>query len=88
MFEPCPNLRIETTQPKPDWLATVKQLFGILRLVAGLAILASVIGQFAYSAQRTTINPLNFFGYFTIQSNIITMVAFLASAYFILGRKC
>lgn len=65
----------------------MKQLFGILRLVAGLAILAAVIGQFAYSAQRTAINPFNFFGYFTIQSNIITMVAFLASAYFILSRK-
>ncbi|AZI58633.1 hypothetical protein EH165_11300 [Nakamurella antarctica] len=65
----------------------MKRLFGTLRLVAGLAILVAVIGQYAYSAARTVINPFNFFGYFTIQSNIITMVAFLASAYFIFGRK-
>lgn len=65
----------------------MKRLFGLLRLAAGLAILAAVIGQFVYTAGRATINPFNFFGYFTIQSNIITMVAFLASAYFILGRK-
>ncbi|CAN5238259.1 Pr6Pr family membrane protein [soil metagenome] len=65
----------------------MKQLFGLLRLVAGLAILAAIVGQFAHSAERATINPFNFFGYFTIQSNIITMVAFLASAYFIFSRK-
>jgi hypothetical protein len=65
----------------------VKRLFGLLRLVAGLAILAAIIGQFDYTAGRATINPFNFFGYFTIQSNIITMVAFLGSAYFILSRK-
>jgi len=55
--------------------------------VAGLAILSAIIGQFVYTAGRVSINPFNFFGYFTIQSNIITMVAFLASAYFILSRK-
>jgi hypothetical protein len=70
-----------------DWRTTVKRLFGLLRLIAGLAILAAIIGQFEYTAGRATINPFNFFGYFTIQSNIITMVAFLSSAYFILRRK-
>ena len=65
----------------------MKQLFGLLRLLAGLAILSAIIGQFVFTAGRATINPFNFFGYFTIQSNIITMVAFLASAYFILSRK-
>ena len=65
----------------------MKQLFGLLRLLAGLAILSAIIGQFVFTAGRATIKPFNFFGYFTIQSNIITMVAFLASAYFILSRK-
>jgi len=65
----------------------VEQLFGLLRLLAGVAILSAIIGQFVFTAGRATINPFNFFGYFTIQSNIITMVAFLASAYFILSRK-
>lgn len=65
----------------------MEQLFGLLRLLAGVAILSAIIGQFVFTAGRATINPFNFFGYFTIQSNIITMVAFLASAYFILSRK-
>ncbi len=70
-----------------EWRAFVRRLFGLLRLGAGLAILTAVIGQFAYTAARATINPFNFFGYFTIQSNLITMVAFLASAFFILTRR-
>lgn len=65
----------------------MKHLFGLLRLPAGLAVLTAVIGQFAFSAGRATIDPFNSFGYVTIQSNIITMVAFLASACFILRRK-
>ncbi len=65
----------------------MKRIFGLLRLLAGLAILSAIVGQFVYTAERVTINPFNFFGYFTIQSNIITMVAFFASAYFILSRK-
>ena len=64
----------------------MKQLFGALRLAAGLAILIAVIGQFSYTAARAAINPFNFFGYFTIQSNLITMVAFFATAYFIFRR--
>lgn len=58
----------------------MKMLFATLRLAAGLAIIIAIIGQFASTASRTTINPFNFFGYFTIQSNIIAAVALLASA--------
>ena len=76
------------SEPSPsDWQTTAKRLPGFLRLLAGLAILGAVIGQFVFTAGRAAINPFNFFGYFTIQSNIITMVAFFAYAYFILGRK-
>ena len=74
--------------PSPvGWQTSVKQLSAFLRLLAGLAILSAVIGQFVFTVGRATINPFNFFGYVTIQSNIITMVAFFASAYFILRRK-
>jgi hypothetical protein len=65
----------------------VQLLFGVFRLLAAIAILAAIIGQFVYTAGRATINPFNFFGYFTIQCNIITFVAFLASAYFVLRRS-
>lgn len=58
----------------------MKMLFATLRLAAGLAIIIAITGQFASSASRGTINPFNFFGYFTIQSNIIAAVALLASA--------
>ncbi|MDJ0378223.1 Pr6Pr family membrane protein [Cryobacterium sp. PH31-L1] len=63
------------------------KLFGIIRLVAAMAVVAAIVGQFAYSAGQTAINPFNFFGYFTIQSNIIGLVAWAASARFILAGR-
>lgn len=65
----------------------MKILFASLRILAGIAIVVAIVGQFAKSSSMTTVNPFNFFGYFTIQSNIIAAVAFLASAAFILARK-
>ena len=65
----------------------MQKLFGSLRLVAAVSILAAIIGQFSFTAARVPINPFNFFGYFTIQSNIIALVALMASAYFIFLRQ-
>ncbi len=66
----------------------MKTLFAALRLIAGLAGLGSIIATLLDTASRATINPFNFFGYFTMQSNILTMVAFLAGALATLsGRK-
>lgn len=65
----------------------MKILFAVLRILAAAAIAAAIVGQFMKSASLTAVNPFNFFGYFTIQSNIIGGVAFLASAAFILSRK-
>ena len=79
--------RREASQTCSDWLTTAKQLPGLLRLAAGVAIVIAVIGQFVYSAERGPINFFNFSGYFTTQSNIIPMVTFFASAYFIISRK-
>ena len=81
------NFRRDSAPSPSDWRTTAKQLPGFLRLLAGLAILSAIIGQFVFTVGRAAIDPFNFFGYFTIQSNIITMVAFFASVYFILGRK-
>jgi hypothetical protein len=58
----------------------MKTLFAALRLIAGLAGLVSIIATLLDTASRATINPFNFFGYFTMQSNILTMVVFLAAA--------
>ncbi|TBN57636.1 hypothetical protein EYE40_09690 [Glaciihabitans arcticus] len=62
----------------------MKNLFAALRILAGGAIVVAIVGQFLKSSSLTTINPFNFFGFFTIQSNIIAAIAFLASAYFLL----
>ena len=65
----------------------MKNLFAVLRTAAGLAIVIAIVAQFLKSSSLTTVNPFNFFGYFTIQSNIIAAVAFLASASFIFRKK-
>ncbi|WP_309616122.1 Pr6Pr family membrane protein [Salinibacterium sp.] len=66
----------------------MKLLFAVLRTVAGVAGLAAVISTFADTASRVAINPFNFFGYFTLQSNILTAVVLLtAAAMTFQGRK-
>lgn len=65
----------------------MKFLVASLRILAGVAIVVAIVGQFAKTSSMTVINPFNFFGYFTIQSNIIAAVAFLASAAFILAGR-
>ena len=65
----------------------MKNLFAIIRTIAGIAIVVAIVAQFMSTASGTAINPFNFFGYFTIQGNIIAAVAFLASAYFIFRKK-
>ena len=55
-------------------------IFAAARAVAGVAGLVAVIATFLDTASRTTINPVNFFGFFTMQSNILTMLVFLMLA--------
>ena len=52
-------------------------LFGLLRLAAAALSIAAILTTFLSTAARTSINPFNFFGYFTIQSNIFTAVMLL-----------
>ena len=65
----------------------MKYLFAGLRVAAGVAIVSAIVGQFIKTSSLTSVNPFNFFGFFTNQSNIIGAVAFFASAFFILSRK-
>lgn len=65
----------------------MKQLFAILRLAIAIAGIAAVVGTTYDTAQRATINPFNFFGYFTIQSNVIAIVVFLAAASLTFRRR-
>jgi carbon starvation protein CstA len=58
-----------------------------LRLLAALAVVAAVVGQWVRSIESPTYQFANFFGYFTIQSNLIAAVAFVVGAVFLLRRR-
>ncbi|WP_199921758.1 Pr6Pr family membrane protein [Psychromicrobium lacuslunae] len=55
------------------------RVFGVLRLLVAAAILLAVLATFADTASRSAINPFNFFGYFTMQSNIIMMLVLVGA---------
>lgn len=65
----------------------MKILFASLRSIAAAAIVVAIVAQFMSTASGTEINPVNFFGYFTIQGNIIAAVAFALSAICIFGKR-
>ncbi|ROP64184.1 Pr6Pr family membrane protein [Curtobacterium sp. PhB115] len=46
-----------------------------LRLIAVIAVVVAIVGQWLISSELESYNPWNFFGYFTIQSNVIIAVA-------------
>jgi hypothetical protein len=58
----------------------MKLFVATLRLVAGAAGAIAIIATFLDTASRATINPFNFFGFFTMQSNIIFMVVMVLTA--------
>lgn len=49
-------------------------------MIAAATVLAAVVATTFDTASRTAINPFNFFGYFTIQSNIILAVIYVISS--------
>ena len=55
-------------------------LFASLRLFFAAAGGTAIVATTVDTASRVTINPFNFFGFFTIQSNIIAVVVFLVLA--------
>ncbi|MBD8585077.1 Pr6Pr family membrane protein [Frigoribacterium sp. CFBP 8766] len=58
-----------------------------LRLLAALAVVAAVVGQWVRSVESPVYQFANFFGYFTIQSNLIAAVAFVVGAVLLLRRQ-
>lgn len=52
----------------------------LLRLAVAALVASAVVATVAEAAGRTTINPFNIFGYFTIQSNIILAVVYTVIA--------
>jgi hypothetical protein len=62
-------------------------LFATLRVAIVILAVVAIVATFLDTATRATINPFNFFGYFTMQSNIITaVVLFLAALTTFMGR--
>ena len=56
------------------------RVFRLLRLGVAAAIAAAVVATFVDTASRTPVNPFNFFGYFTLQSNLIGCVVLVLAA--------
>ncbi|MEO9104543.1 MAG: Pr6Pr family membrane protein [Terrimesophilobacter sp.] len=55
-------------------------LRALIRLAVAVMGITAIVATFFDTAGRTTINPFNFFGFFTMQSNIIFLVALLITA--------
>lgn len=51
-----------------------------LRLAVVTLVVVAIVATFLDTAGRTVINPFNFFGFFTMQSNIITAVVLALAA--------
>jgi hypothetical protein len=59
----------------------------VLRLVVAALVVAAVLATVLEAAGRTTINPFNLFGYFTIQSNIILAAVLVVTGVGLLRRR-
>lgn len=65
----------------------MRVLVNSLRLIAVIAVVAAVLGQWLVSSTTATYVFWNFFGYFTIQSNVIVAVASAATLVLAAQRK-
>ncbi len=52
----------------------MKYIVAVIRLLVAISGITAIVATFLDTASRASINPFNFFGYFTIQSNIIIIV--------------
>ena len=52
----------------------MKKLFAVLRLGMAILIAVAITATFIDTASRVAINPFNFFGFFTLQSNILASI--------------
>ncbi|MDP4333751.1 Pr6Pr family membrane protein [Curtobacterium sp. A7_M15] len=65
----------------------MRTLVNSLRLLAVIAVVAAIVGQWLVSSKLPSYDPWNFFGYFTIQSNIIIALAFAVTLVAAVRRK-
>lgn len=70
-------------------------LFVVGRIAVAVAIIAAIVAQLSQSIANWTAKPVdhlwisvvNFFSFFTIESNVLTVVVGLVGAFFLLTRK-
>jgi len=65
----------------------VRTLVNSLRLLAVIAVVAAILAQWLVSSKLDSYNFFNFFGYFTIQSNIFIALAIAATLVAAARRK-
>lgn len=73
----------------------MKILFAVARLGIAVAIIAAVVGQLILSVSNwhsaglsnVTTQVVNFFSFFTIESNVLTVVVMLMGAWFLFTRR-
>lgn len=73
----------------------MKTTFAVLRILIAGAIIAAIVGQLMVSVANwhsaglsdVTIQVVNFFSFFTIESNVLTVVVMLIGAWFMLSRS-
>ncbi len=68
----------------------VRQLFGVLRVLAAAAIIVAIVGQFAQSWSMVPDRAfffVNFFSFFTILSNAVSAIVLLIGAWFSFTRR-
>ena len=76
---------INEVSTKPTRLTAA--LFAVLRLAMVVLVVVAIVATLLDTASRATINPFNFFGYFTMQSNIITALILLLAALATIRRR-
>ena len=83
-----PDGRLARTLPGSARTRAVELGIVGIRSVLVITTLAAVIATFADTASRGPVNPFNFFGYFTIQSNLLGVAVLGATAVLgVLGRQ-
>lgn len=66
---------------------SIESVIAVLRVALVLLVVAAIVATLLDTASRATINPFNFFGYFTMQSNIIGAVVLFLAALATLRRR-
>ncbi|MBM6620013.1 Pr6Pr family membrane protein [Micrococcaceae bacterium RIT802] len=65
----------------------MRRATAIVRIIAAVAVIAAVISTFLDTSTRSPVNPFNFFGFFTVQSNLIAAAVLAATALTSLLRR-